>query len=104
MITGFDTMVALMACLMIFPITFSYGQEAAAGPGLVFMSMPLAFAEIGAGGMLLAIMFFGLLVFAALTSAISLRATGPLSHADPSNSFTPIGLVPISAGFSLVGT
>jgi NSS family neurotransmitter:Na+ symporter len=72
MITGFDTLVALMACLMIFPITFSYGQEAAAGPGLVFMSMPLAFAEIGAGGMLLAIMFFGLLVFAALTSAISL--------------------------------
>jgi NSS family neurotransmitter:Na+ symporter len=57
---------------MIFPIIFSYDQEPAAGPGLVFMSMPLAFAEIGAGGMLLAIMFFGLLVFAALTSAISL--------------------------------
>jgi NSS family neurotransmitter:Na+ symporter len=67
-----DTFIALMACLMIFPIIFSYDQEAAAGPGLVFMSMPLAFAEIGAGGMLLAILFFGLLVFAALTSAISL--------------------------------
>ena len=72
LITGFDTMVALLACLMIFPITFSYGQAPAAGPGLVFMSMPMAFAEIGAGGMLLAIVFFGLLVFAALTSAISL--------------------------------
>jgi NSS family neurotransmitter:Na+ symporter len=57
---------------MIFPIIFSYGQEPDAGPGLVFKSMPLAFAEIGAGGMLLAILFFGLLVFAALTSAISL--------------------------------
>ncbi len=72
MIAVLDTTVALLACLMIFPITFSYGQEPGAGPGLVFMSMPLAFAEIGAGGMLLGIIFFGLLVFAALTSAISL--------------------------------
>ncbi len=67
-----DTAIALLACLMIFPIIFTYDQEPAAGPGLVFMSMPLAFAEIGKGGMLLAIFFFGLLVFAALTSAISL--------------------------------
>lgn len=71
-IAGLDTTIALLACLMIFPIIFSYDQEAAAGPGLVFMSMPLAFAEIGTGGMLLSILFFGLLVFAALTSAISL--------------------------------
>lgn len=67
-----DTLIALLACLMIFPIIFSYGQEPGAGPGLVFKSMPLAFAEIGRGGMLLAILFFGLVVFAALTSAISL--------------------------------
>lgn len=72
MITLLDTLIALLACLMIFPITFSYGQEPTAGPGLVFMSMPLAFAEIGTGGMLLSILFFGLLFFAALTSAISL--------------------------------
>jgi len=71
-IAGLDTAVALLACLMMFPIIFSYDQQADAGPGLVFMSMPLAFAEIGKGGMLLAILFFGLLVFAALTSAISL--------------------------------
>jgi NSS family neurotransmitter:Na+ symporter len=72
LIAVLDTFIALMACLMIFPIIFSYDQEPARGPGLVFMSMPLAFAEIGAGGMLLAIAFFGLVVFAALTSAISL--------------------------------
>ncbi|MFW5652934.1 MAG: sodium-dependent transporter [Planctomycetota bacterium] len=71
-IGGLDTGIALLACLMIFPITFSYGQEPEAGPGLVFMSMPLAFSEIGYGGMFLAIIFFGLLVFAALTSSISL--------------------------------
>lgn len=71
-IAGLDTLVALMACLMIFPITFSYGQAPTGGPGLVFKSMPLAFAEIGGGGMLLSTAFFGLLFFAALTSAISL--------------------------------
>lgn len=72
MITLLDTLIALLACMMIFPITFSYGQEPTAGPGLVFESMPLAFAEIGNGGMLLSILFFGLLFFAALTSAMSL--------------------------------
>ncbi len=67
-----DTGIALLACLMIFPITFTYGQEPSAGPGLVFMSMPLAFAEIGRGGILLSVLFFGLLVFAAITSTVSL--------------------------------
>lgn len=67
-----DTGIALLACLMMFPILFTYDQDPGAGPGLVFMSMPLAFAEIGRGGMMLAILFFALLVFAALTSAISL--------------------------------
>lgn len=71
-IASMDTAVALLACLAIFPIVFSFGQEPSAGPGLVFMTMPLAFAEIGTGGMLLATMFFGLLVFAAITSSISL--------------------------------
>lgn len=68
----FDTAIALLACLMMFPIIFSYGQDPSSGPGLVFMSMPLAFAEMGELGMMLGIVFFGLLVFAALTSAISL--------------------------------
>lgn len=71
-IAGLDTLIALLACMMMFPIIFSYGQDPSAGPGLVFVSMPLAFAEIGRGGMLLSILFFSLLVFAALTSAISL--------------------------------
>jgi NSS family neurotransmitter:Na+ symporter len=71
-IAGLDTAIALLACLMIFPISMTYDQEPAAGPGLVFQSMPLAFAELGRTGMLLGIIFFGLVVFAALTSAISL--------------------------------
>lgn len=71
-VAGLDTAVSLLACLMMFPIIFTFGMEPSAGPGLVFKSMPLAFAEIGAGGMVLGILFFGLLVFAAMTSSISL--------------------------------
>lgn len=67
-----DTGVALLSCLMIFPVVFSVGQNPDAGPGLVFMAMPVAFSEIGSGGMLLSVLFFFLVTVAALTSAISL--------------------------------
>jgi NSS family neurotransmitter:Na+ symporter len=66
-----DTAVALLACLVIFPITFTFGLEASEGPGLVFTTLPVAFAQLPGGG-LLAVIFFGLLVFAALTSSISM--------------------------------
>jgi NSS family neurotransmitter:Na+ symporter len=56
---------------MIFPVTFSHQMSPHEGPGLVFVSLPLAFSQMAAGR-LLSIVFFGLLVFAALTSAISL--------------------------------
>jgi NSS family neurotransmitter:Na+ symporter len=66
-----DTMIALMAGLAIFPIVFSVGMEPAAGPGLIFKTIPVVFSQI-TGGAFLAILFFLLLAFAALTSAISL--------------------------------
>ena len=70
-VAGLDTLIALVACLVIFPITFSYAIEPAGGPGLIFASLPIAFAQMP-GGSLLSTVFFALLVFAALTSAISL--------------------------------
>lgn len=66
-----DTAVALCACLVLFPITFTFGMEPAAGVGLVFKNIPLAFAQLP-GGSLWATIFFILLFFAAFTSAISL--------------------------------
>jgi|TARA_B100001964_G_C14243860_1_gene606430 NSS family neurotransmitter:Na+ symporter len=66
-----DTAVALLACLVLFPIIFTVGMDPAAGPGLVFVSIPIAFSQM-TGGALLAPLFFLLLTFAALTSAISL--------------------------------
>ncbi len=66
-----DTIIALVACMVLFPIIFSYGMEPSAGPGLVFVSLPIAFAQMPAGSFWASI-FFVLLTFAALTSAISL--------------------------------
>ncbi len=66
-----DTVIALLACLVIFPITFTAGIETAQGPGLVFISLPIAFSKM-AGGSILATVFFALLSFAALTSTISM--------------------------------
>ena len=70
-ITVLDTAIALLACMVLFPITITAGLEAAQGPGLVFISMPIAFAQLP-GGAILATVFFALLVFAALTSSISM--------------------------------
>src|SRR5690606_24130812 len=66
-----DTLVAILACLVIFPIVFANGLDPAAGPGLVFQSLPLAFGQMP-GGVFIGIVFFLLLTFAAWTSAISL--------------------------------
>jgi NSS family neurotransmitter:Na+ symporter len=70
-IAGLDTMIAIMAGLAIFPIVFSVGMAPAAGPGLIFKTIPVVFSQIP-GGSVLAIIFFLLLAFAALTSNISL--------------------------------
>ena len=66
-----DTVIALAAGLAIFPIIFSHGMDPAAGPGLIFVSLPIAFGSMTAGAVLGAL-FFLLITFAALTSSISL--------------------------------
>ncbi|SDG14391.1 neurotransmitter:Na+ symporter, NSS family [Onishia taeanensis] len=66
-----DTVIALGAGLAIFPIVFANGLDLNSGPGLIFVTLPLAFGNM-TGGMLLGLAFFLLLTFAALTSAISL--------------------------------
>jgi NSS family neurotransmitter:Na+ symporter len=66
-----DTLIALMAGLAIFPIVFAADMEPAAGPGLIFKTIPVVFSKLP-GGSVLAVLFFLLLAFAALTSAISL--------------------------------
>ncbi len=70
-IVALDTVCALMAGLMIFPIVFTYHVDPQVGPGLFFVTLPEVFARMP-GGQIVAISFFVLVAFAAITSAISL--------------------------------
>lgn len=68
----FDTLIAILAGLIIFPALFAAGGDIeSSGPGLVFVVLPTVFGTLPAGG-LLAIAFYALLAIAALTSTISL--------------------------------
>ena len=72
MVALLDTAIALLASIAIFTIVFQYDLDPkAAGPGLVFQVLPLAFSQMP-GGRFIGTAFFLLLAFAALTSAISL--------------------------------
>ena len=66
-----DTTIALMAGMAIFPLVFSHHLEPSAGPGLIFVTLPIAFGNM-TGGTVLGALFFILLSFAALTSSMSL--------------------------------
>ena len=70
-IAGADTIVALVAGLMIFPIVFSAGLDPAAGMGLIFQALPFTFSGMPAGAIIGGLFFFMAFV-AALTSAISM--------------------------------
>ena len=66
-----DTVAALLAGFAIFPIVFASGLDPAEGPGLIFVTLPVAFGNM-AGGHIFGTMFFVLLLFAAYTSAIGM--------------------------------
>jgi len=68
-IVSMDTVVAIIAGLAIFPIVFANGLDPAEGPGLIFVSLPIAFGSV-TGGLIFGTLFFILLFFAALTSVI----------------------------------
>ncbi len=70
-IAGADTLIALLAGLMIFPIVFANGLDPAEGPGLIFVTLPTAFAGMP-GGAVFGTFFFVLLGFAAITSIIAI--------------------------------
>ena len=66
-----DTLVAVLAGVMIFPAVFSFGISPTAGPDLVFITVPNVFMQMS-GGYIWSILFFLLLTVAALTSTVSM--------------------------------
>lgn len=75
-----DTVIAILAGLMIFPAAFSVGVNPDSGPSLIFITLPnvfqQAFATMPTVGYVISILFYALLVFAALTSTISMHEIG----------------------------
>ena len=69
-ISGSIVLVSLLATLMIFPLVYRYGLNPAQGAELVFNVLPIAFWEMP-GGRLVGILFFLLLVLAALTPSLA---------------------------------
>ncbi|WP_044415329.1 sodium-dependent transporter [Halarcobacter anaerophilus] len=67
-----DTIVAVVAGLIIFTLLFDKGAESTKGAGLVFISLPSVFYEFGSAGKFLALLFFIAIAFAGITSAISM--------------------------------
>lgn len=69
----FDTIIALLAGMMIVPAVFTFsGKDGmAAGPGLVFVSLPKVFTAMGTTGKFIGLAFFIVLAFAAITSSVS---------------------------------
>lgn len=71
-ITGImNTMIAVLAGFMIFPSLFSFGVAPNSGPTLVFQSLPIVFSNMF-GGTVFAVIFFSLLVVAALTTSLTI--------------------------------
>ena len=71
----FDTIVALLAGVMIIPVVFVFmGREgmSSAGPGLMFVAIPKVFAQMGTVGTIVGIAFFIMVIMAALTSCVSI--------------------------------
>ena len=75
-----DSLIAILAGLMIFPAAFSVGVQPDSGPSLIFITLPnvfqQAFASMPTMGYVIGVMFYALLVFAALTSTISMHEIG----------------------------
>jgi NSS family neurotransmitter:Na+ symporter len=66
-----DTLIALLAGFVVFPAVFHFGLDMASGPGLIFQTLPVAFAQMP-GGAVFAALFFIMLAVAGVTSMVGL--------------------------------
>ncbi|MCI6618539.1 MAG: sodium-dependent transporter [Prevotella sp.] len=79
-IAAIDTLIAVLAGLMIFPAAFSVGVNPDSGPSLIFITLPnvfqQAFASVPGASYVVSVLFYALLALAALTSTISMHEIG----------------------------
>ena len=113
----FDTLIAIIAGLMIIPVVYLFAVKTGtpvkeamnAGPGLMFITLPNVFADFGRVGAWVGMVFFLLVIFAALTSAISLYEACVASVCDLLNmkrrnaTFFMFFVIAFLASFSALG-
>ena len=113
----FDSLIAILAGMMIIPVVYIFATKNGldvrtamnAGPGLMFITLPKVFGEIGVAGAWMGAAFFLLVLFAALTSSISLFETCVASFCDLLNmkrknaTFFIFFMVSFLASFSALG-
>jgi NSS family neurotransmitter:Na+ symporter len=102
LITVSDIAAALLAGLVIFPIVFSFGLEPTLGTELAFTTLPTAFASM-TGGRVVAVAFFGLLFFAAVSSAVSLLEVGVAAATNTTRLDRSRATILLTAGVFLAG-
>ena len=104
-ITAFDTLIAILAGVAIFPAVFSCGFDPAGGPGLVFCVLPNVFNNMGGAGIVFSTIFFLLLAVAAMTSAISLLESLTatlLEHAKVNRQVSAVLFFLLSSAFGIL--
>lgn len=101
----FDTVVAFLAGVMIIPAVYTFmGTEGmdASGPSLMFVSLPKVFSAMGKAGNVIGCLFFAMVLFAALTSAVSVMEAVVASLMDKFH-MSRIKAAAIETGIALVG-
>ena len=105
----FDTLVAFLAGVMVLPAVYVFqGREgmAASGPSLMFVSLPKVFAEMGGAGQVVGCLFFAMVLFAALTSSISIMEAVVSSVMDKfswsrTKAVITVGAVAVASGLAV---
>ncbi|MBD5137620.1 MAG: sodium-dependent transporter [Lachnospiraceae bacterium] len=101
----FDTVVAFLAGVMIIPAVYTFmGKEGmkASGPSLMFVSLPKVFASMGKVGSIVGVLFFAMVLFAAITSAVSVMEAVVSSLMDKFH-MSRIKASAIETGIALIG-
>ncbi|MCH7568511.1 MAG: sodium-dependent transporter [Nanoarchaeota archaeon] len=101
-IAGADTLIAILAGFIIFPIVFSFGFSPSAGPELVFIALPEIF-SVMSFGQIFGALFFLLLFIGAMTSAISMLEVGVTILIDERKFSRTKATILISSIIALIG-
>lgn len=101
-VTILDTLVAVLAGVMIFPAVFSFGIEPTTGPELVFITLPNVFEQLPFGN-IWSFVFFVLLALAALTSTISLHEVSTAYVHEEYHISRKKAAIIVSIGVTIVG-